>query len=74
MFCVSCWKIKMAKTLSAGLAREWPHSLARISHSRRVPAGEKKKLFFKKGSLQPHGLGTKKLIDGFFSLENSLYS
>jgi hypothetical protein len=35
MFCVSCWKIKMAKTLSAGLAREWPHALAR-----RAPAGK----------------------------------
>jgi hypothetical protein len=40
MFCVSCWKIKMAKTLSAGLAREWPQALARIRHSRRVPAGK----------------------------------
>jgi hypothetical protein len=40
MFCVSCWKIKMAKTLSAGSAREWSHALARIRHSRRAPAGK----------------------------------
>jgi hypothetical protein len=38
MFCVSCWKIKMAKTLSAGSAREWPQALARIRHSRKAPA------------------------------------
>jgi hypothetical protein len=37
---VSCWKIKMAKTLSAGSAREWPHALARIKHSSRTPAGK----------------------------------
>ena len=53
----------MAKTLSAGLVREWPQALSRIRHSRRAPAG---KLFFKKGSLPPHGFGAKKLIDGFF--------
>jgi hypothetical protein len=64
MFCVSCWKVKMAKTLSSGLAREWPHALARIRHSRRAPAG--KNSFFEKGSLQPLGFGVKKLIDVFF--------
>ena len=56
----------MAKTLSAGLAREWPHALAR-----RAPAG--KTVFFEKGSLQPLSFGAKKLIDGFF-LEGSLQS
>jgi hypothetical protein len=31
MFYVSCLKIKMAKTLSAGLVREWPHALSGIA-------------------------------------------
>lgn len=30
----------MAKTLSAGSAREWPHSLARIRHSKGATAGK----------------------------------
>jgi hypothetical protein len=69
MFYVSCWKIKMAKTLSVGLAREWPHALARIRHSTRAPAG--KTVFFEKGSLQALSFGAKTLIYGFF-LEGSL--
>jgi hypothetical protein len=40
MYCVSFWKIKMAKTLSAGSAREWPYALARIRHSRGATAGK----------------------------------
>ena len=54
----------MAKTLSVGSAREWPHALARIRHSRRAPAGETV-LYRKKESLQPHGIEAKKLIDFF---------
>lgn len=53
----------MANIFSAGIAK--PHALARIRHSRRVPAG-KTFFFFLKGSLQTHGIGTKKLIDGIF--------
>jgi hypothetical protein len=37
----------MAKTLSAGSAREWQHALARIRHSRKAPAG--KTVFLRKG-------------------------
>jgi hypothetical protein len=40
MFCVSCWKIKMAKTLSAASARDWPQALARIRHSRGATDGK----------------------------------
>jgi hypothetical protein len=53
----------MAKTLSAGSAREWPQ---------RAPAG-KTGFFFAKGSLQPLSFGAKKLLDVFF-LEGSLQS
>jgi hypothetical protein len=40
MFCVSCWKIKMPKFLSAGSAREWLTLWLRIKHRRRAPAGK----------------------------------
>jgi hypothetical protein len=46
MFCVSCLKIKMAKTLSAGLAREWPHALSGTAGGLLL-----EKLFFEKRSL-----------------------
>lgn len=55
----------MAKTLSGGLAREWPHALARIRHSRRAPAG-KTVHYRKRESLQPLSFGVKKLINVFF--------
>ena len=63
MFYVSCLKIKMAKTLSAGLVREWPHALSGIAGGPLLEKLFKKK---KKKSLQRHGIGVKKLIDGFF--------
>ena len=50
----------MAKTLSAGSAREWPHALARIRHSRRAPAG--KTVFFEKRSLQPLSFKANRLV------------
>ena len=71
MFCVSCWKIKMAKTLSVGSAREWPHALARIRHSRGATPG-KAALKERESAVSWFG-GGKKLIDGFF-LESSLQS
>jgi hypothetical protein len=40
MFCVSCWKIKMVKTLSAGSERDWLTLWLRIKHSRRALAGK----------------------------------
>jgi hypothetical protein len=72
MFCVLCWKIKMAKTLSAGSAK--PESGPHFSQESNT-AGERllKKLFLKKRSLQPLSSKAKKLIVVFF-LENSLQS
>jgi hypothetical protein len=61
MFCVSCWKIKMAKTLSAGSAKpkSGPHFSQELS-----TAGEPllEKLFLKKSSLQPLGSKANKLM------------
>ena len=73
MFCVSCWKIKMAKTLSAGSAK--PESGPHFRQESGT-AGEpllKKKLLLKKRSLQLLSFKAKKRIVGFF-LENSLQS
>ena len=69
MFCVSCLKIKMARTLSAGFSREWPHTLSGTAGGLLL-----EKLFFKKGNLQLHGLGSKKLIGIFFPKKISLQS
>jgi hypothetical protein len=48
MFCVLCWKIKMAKTLSAGSVKpeSGPH-FRQESSSRRAPNEKKKKTVFK---------------------------
>ena len=61
----------MAEILSASLAREWPHALARIRHSRGATAG-KAALKERESAVSWFG-GGKKLIDGFF-LEGSLKS
>jgi hypothetical protein len=61
MFCISCWKIKMAKTLSAGSAK--PESGPHFSQESST-AGEPllKKMFLKKRSLQPLSSKANKLI------------
>jgi hypothetical protein len=70
MFCVSCWKIKMVKTLSAGSAKlRVATYFSRVSGTAGEPLLEK--LLSKKGSLQSLSFGAKRLIDGFF-LEGSL--
>jgi hypothetical protein len=72
MFCVSCWKIKMAETLAAGSAKpESGHTLARDQAQQGSHYWEK--LLSKKGSLQLLSFGAKKLIVVFF-LEGSLQS
>jgi hypothetical protein len=50
----------MAKTISAGSAREWLRLWLRIKHSRRAPTG--KTVFFKKGSLQPLSFKANRLV------------
>ena len=60
MFCVSCWKIKMAKTLSAGSAK------LRVEHfgweSSTVGGLLLEKQFFEKGSLQPLSFKANRLV------------
>ena len=65
MFCVSCLKIKMARTLSAGFSREWPHTLSGVAGG---PLLEKlfKKRERESETLQPQVIGAKKLINVFF--------
>ena len=64
-YSVSCWKIKMAKILSAGSAKpESGHTLARDQAQQGSHCW--KKLLSKKGSLQLLSFGAKKLIVDFF--------